>query len=117
MSARTSAPTRLVLCPTVTITRSFQNLSIRRTSVRFEVHRHPVDAIAQMRRRRAVLEDVTEMAAAAAAMHLVAHHAVAGVGRFFDRPGFRVVEARPAGAALEFLFRREQRLAAAGAGK
>src|SRR5208283_5916774 len=82
-----------------------------------EVHRHAVDAVAQMRRRRAVLEDVAEMAAAAAAMHLGAHHAVAAIGRGLDRAGHRIFEARPAGAALEFLLGGEQRLTAAGAGK
>src|SRR5262249_38462246 len=70
-----------------------------------------------MGRRRAVLEDVAEMAAAAAAMHLGAGHAVAVVGQGFDRALLRIVEARPAGAALEFLLRGEQRLPAAGAGE
>src|SRR5947209_3766335 len=32
--------------------------------------------------------------------------------RFLDRAGLRIVEARPAGAALEFLLRFEQRLPA-----
>src|SRR5580658_5352245 len=86
-------------------------------SLRLEVHRHAADAIAQMRRRRAVLEDVAEVAAAAAAMHFGAHHAVVAVGRGLDRPGDRIVEARPAGAALEFLLGDEQLLAAAGAGE
>src|ERR1700688_5170604 len=55
------------------------------------------------------------MAAAAAAMHLGALHAPAAVGGVLDRSRHRSVEARPAGAALEFLFRSEQRLLAAGA--
>ncbi len=41
---------------------------------RLEIHRHAVDAIAQMRRRRTVVEHMAEMAAAAAAMHLGAGH-------------------------------------------
>src|SRR5882724_7617522 len=45
-------------------------------SFRLEVHRYAVDAVAQMRRRRPVLEHVTEMAAATAAVHLRAHHAI-----------------------------------------
>src|SRR5262249_4546823 len=53
--------------------------------------------------------------AAAAAVHLGAHHAVAVIVGLFDGAGHRVVEARPAGAALEFLLRHEQRLLAAGA--
>src|SRR5262245_4794628 len=89
--------------------------SALRRSLRLKIHRHAVDAIAQVRRRRAVLEYVAEMAAAAAAMHLGADHAVARVGRGLDSARHRVVEARPAGAALEFLLRHEQRLPAAGA--
>src|ERR1700712_4745475 len=68
-----------------------------------------------MRRRRAVVEDVAEMAAAAIAMHLGAHHPVALVDGILDRAGHRIVEARPAGTALELLLRDEQRLRAAGA--
>jgi hypothetical protein len=32
---------------------------ISESSLRLEIHRHAVDAVAQMRRRRAVVEDVT----------------------------------------------------------
>src|ERR1700722_13936522 len=85
------------------------------TSLRLEIHRHAVDAIAQVRGRRAVVEDVAEMAAAAAAVHLGAHHAPAAIGYGLDRAGLRIVEAWPAGAALELLLRAEQRLLAAGA--
>src|SRR5262249_25385432 len=56
-----------------------------------------------------------EMATAAAAMHLGAHHAEAAVGRGLDRARHWIIEARPAGAALEFRLRDEQRLLAAGA--
>src|SRR6516164_7048373 len=70
-----------------------------------------------MRRRRAVLEYMAEMAAAAAAMHLGAYHAVAGIGGGVDRARLRIIEARPPGATLELLLRGEQRLAAAGAGE
>src|SRR6266852_6176526 len=86
-------------------------------SLRLEIHRDAVDAVAQVRRRRAVVEYVAEMAAAAAAMHLGARHAVAAIDRGLDRARLRIVEARPAGAALEFALRDEQRLAAARAGK
>src|SRR5262249_34062882 len=68
-----------------------------------------------MRRRRAVLEHVPEMAATAAAAHLGTHQAIAAVARGFDRAWHRIVKARPACAALEFRLRHEQRLAAAGA--
>src|SRR5580692_9264362 len=87
------------------------------SSLRLEIQRHAVDAIAQVRRRRAIVEDVAEMAAAAAAVHLGALHAPAAVGGGIDRAWLRIVEARPAGAALEFLLRGEQRLPAADAGE
>src|SRR5262245_51160281 len=57
------------------------------------------------------------MAAAAAAMHLGADHAVAAVDRVLDRARLRIVEARPAGAALELLLRLEQHLIATGTGE
>src|SRR3954463_7618492 len=85
--------------------------------VRLEIHRHAVDAIAQSGRRRAVREDVTEVAAAAAAMAFGAHHAIGVVVLFLERPGLRIVEARPAGAAFEFLLRLEQLLPATRAGE
>src|ERR1700677_2436658 len=70
-----------------------------------------------MRRRRAVVEDVPEVTAAAAAVHLGANHAVGVVGRAFDRARLRIVEAWPSGAALELLLRGKQRLPAASARK
>src|SRR4051794_28282730 len=79
-----------------------------RPSLRLEIHRHAIDAIAQSGRRRAAREDVAEMTAAAAAMAFGPHHTVAAVMRFLHRAGLRIVEARPTGAALEFLLRPEQ---------
>ena len=60
---------------------------------------------------------MTEMTAAAAAMAFGAQHAVAAVFGVLDGAGLRIVEARPAGAALEFLLGDEQRLIAAGTGE
>src|ERR1700691_3501634 len=68
-----------------------------------------------MGRRRAVFEDVAEVAAATAAMHFGTGHAPAAVGRCLDRARHWIVETRPASAALEFLLRVEQRLIAGGA--
>src|SRR4051794_40046704 len=91
---------------------------IRATSLlRLEIHRDAIDAIAQSGRRRAVREDVAEVAAAAAAMAFGAHHAIGMVVRFLERAGLRIVEARPAGAAFEFLLRFEQLLPAPRAGE
>src|SRR5687767_16034021 len=84
------------------------------SSLRREIHRHAVDAIALVRRRRAVGKHVAEMAAAAAAMHFGPLHAVGAVDRFLHGARLRIVEARPPGAALELLLRCEQLLPAAG---
>src|SRR5262245_41854257 len=90
---------------------------MRQSRLRLEIHRDAVDAVPQMGRRRAVGEDMAEVAAAAAAMDLGAPHAVAVVERFLDCTGLWVVEARPAGAALELGLRHEQFLPAAGTRK
>src|SRR5690606_15438965 len=63
----------------------------------------------------AVREHVSEVAAAAAAVHLRAHHAVAAIDARADGAVDRLEEARPAGAALELRAAPEERLAAAGA--
>src|SRR5262245_58444881 len=54
------------------------------------------------------------MAAAGRAMHLGADHAVAAVDGRFHRALDRLVEARPAGAALEFHLALEEWTIAAG---
>src|SRR6185436_7184161 len=71
-----------------------------------------VDAVAQMRRRRPVIEYVAEVATAAAAMYLVADHAVAAIRFHFNGVGDRIIEARPARSTLEFHLGCEQRLVA-----
>src|SRR6185437_2041549 len=86
-----------------------------RASLRFELQRDTIDAIAQMRRRRAVIENMAEMAAAIGAMHFGAHHAVSAIGGGLDRARDRIVEARPAGAALEFALALEEGLVASRA--
>src|SRR6476620_1620369 len=84
---------------------------------RDEFQRHAVDAVAQAGRRRAVVEHVAEMTAAAAAMNLVAHHAEGAVGVFQHRVLDRLVETRPARAAVELGCRIEERQVASGAGE
>ena len=79
--------------------------------------RKTVDAVAQAGRLRPVVEDVAEMAAAAAAMNFGAQHAEGAVLGLADGVFERLVEARPAGAALEFGLGGEQRQVAAGAGE
>src|ERR1700730_26643 len=70
-----------------------------------------------MRRRRPVWKDVAQMAAAAAAMHFRPRHAMAAVIGVLDGAFEGIVKTRPAGAALEFLFRREERPSASRANK
>ena len=76
-----------------------------------------VHAIAQARGLRPVGEDVAEMATAAVAGDRRAGHAEGMVVRLVDGIGKRRPEARPAGAAVEFGLRGEQRQVAAGAGE
>lgn len=86
-------------------------------SIGEKIHRHAIDAIAQMRRWRAVWKDMAEVAAAAAAMHLRSAHAMAAIHSAFDGAVNRIVKARPAGAAFKFFGGREKTLAASGANK
>src|ERR1700744_1928551 len=77
------------------------NISARLRRRRVEHQRKAVHAVAQACRLRAGVEDVAEMAAATAAMDLGAQHAEGAVLRLADRVLKRLIEARPAGAALE----------------
>ncbi len=77
----------------------------------------PVDAIAQAGRFRPVVEDVPHMSAAAAAVHFRARHSERRVLGFANGIVQRLPEARPAGAALIFGIRGEQRQVATGACK
>src|SRR5262245_47383238 len=80
-----------------------------------EFQRDPVDAIAQARGSRPVVEYVAEMSAAAAAMHLGAWHQQDAIRGGANRVRQRRVEARPAGLAVVFRVRGEQRQLAGGA--
>src|SRR5262249_12667856 len=100
MSASTSAPMRLVLCPTIAMLRSS----------RLEFQRDTVDAVAQMGWWGPIVENVAKMAAAAAAMDLVSNHTVASIRLALDRAGQWIVETWPAGSALELHFGNKQRL-------
>ena len=79
--------------------------------------RKAVHAVAQPGRLRPIVEDVPEMAAAAAAVNLGAHHAQRPILGLADGVLKRLVETRPAGAAFELGLRREQRQVASGAGE
>src|SRR6266481_3883101 len=82
-----------------------------------EHQRKAVHAVAQAGRLRSVVENVTEMAAAAAAMNFGPQYPQGPVFGLADGVLKRLVKTRPAGAALEFRLRREQRQVAAFAGE
>src|SRR5438477_12981294 len=69
---------------------------------RVEHQSDAVHAVTKTRRLRPIVEDVTEMAATAAAMNLGAQHAEDAVLRLADGVVKRLEEARPAGAAYDF---------------
>src|SRR6266481_6196415 len=82
-----------------------------------EHQRKAVHAVAQAGRLRSVVEDVTEMAAAAAAMNFGPQHSQGPVFGLADGVLEWLIKTRPAGAALEFRLRGEQRQVAPGAGE
>src|SRR5258708_32991757 len=89
----------------------------RRGGGRTEYQRKAVNAVAQAGRLRPVVENVTEMAAAAAAVNFGERHTEGAVFGLADRVLERLVKTWPAGAAFEFRLRGEQRQVAAGAGE
>src|SRR5712671_2653487 len=82
-----------------------------------EDQRKAVHAVAQAGRLRPIVEEVTEMAAAAAAVDFGPQHSKGAVFGLADGIIERLIKTRPAGAALEFRLRGEQRQVAAGAGE
>src|SRR3984893_16371218 len=82
-----------------------------------EYQRKAVHAVAQAGRLRPIVENVTEMAAAAAAVDFGPQHPKGAVFGLADGVVERLIKTRPAGAALEFRLRGEQRQVAAGAGE
>src|SRR3954470_24936931 len=97
--------------------RMLASLSVRLRLGRPEDEGEAVHAVTQAGRPRPVVEDVSEMAAAAPAEHFGAAHSEAGVGAGQHGVGEGAEEARPAGAALELCVGGEQRQSAAGAGE
>src|SRR5467141_3930137 len=82
-----------------------------------EDQRKAVHAVAQAGRLRPIVKDMTEMAAAAAAVNFGPQHPKGAVFGLADGIVERLIKTRPAGAALEFRLRGEQRQVAAGAGE
>src|SRR5688500_2127448 len=80
-------------------------------------HAKAVDAVAQAGRLRSVVENMTEMSAAATAMHFGPQHPEGAVFGLAEGVFQRLIKARPAGAALVFGLRGKQRQVAAGAGE
>ena len=72
--------------------------------VRLEIHRNSVDAVAEMGRRRAVIKDVSKVAAAVRAMNVGSDHAEGSVDGCLHSTLDRIIEAGPAGPAFELPF-------------
>src|SRR5690606_34742094 len=89
--------------------------STRGFSLRHEFQSHAIHAVAQASRRRAIVENMAEMPATAAAMHLSACHEKLAIHAGADRTVDRLRETRPASAAVKLGLRREQRQIASGA--
>src|ERR1700691_1010305 len=81
----------------------------RRRRGRMKLQRKAVHAVTQAGRLRPIVEDVAEMAAAAAAVNFGAQHPEGAVFGLADGVLERLVETRPASAALIFGLRGEQR--------
>src|SRR3979411_2789598 len=82
-----------------------------------EDQRKAVHAVAQAGRLRPIVKDVTEMAAAAAAVNFSPQHPKGAVLGLADGIVERLIKTPPAGAALACRLRGEQRQVAAGAGE
>src|SRR6202171_115623 len=82
-----------------------------------EYQRKAFHAVAQAGRLRPIVENVTEMATAAAAGDFGTPDTEGTVFGLADRVVEPLIKTRPAGAALEFRLRGEQRQVAAGAGE
>src|SRR5712671_682957 len=89
----------------------------RRRGGRMEYQGKAIHAVAQAGRLRPIVEDVTEMAAAAAAVNFGPQHPESPIFGLADGVLQRLVKTRPAGTALEFRLRGEQRQVAAGTGE
>jgi hypothetical protein len=87
---------------------------LRRSLARVEIEGHTIHAVALAGGLRTIVEDVAEMATAAAAMHLGSGRKEAAVGFGFDCLIKRRPEAGPTRPAVEFGIRSEQRLTATG---
>src|ERR1700691_6047077 len=100
-----------------TIAGRIQSGSARRRRGRMKLQGKAVHAVAQAGRLRPIVENVTEMAAAAAAVNFGPQHPEGAVFGLAYGIFKRLPKTRPAGAAFIFRFRGEQRQIAAGTGE
>src|SRR6202043_1978031 len=100
-----------------TIAGGIRSSSARRRRGRMKLQGEAVHAVAQAGRLRPIVENVTEVTTAAAAMNFGPQHPEGAVFGLADGIFKRLPKTRPAGAALIFRFRGEQRQIAAGAGE
>src|ERR1700722_7583024 len=90
---------------------------VERLSVSNKLKCYAVVAIAQARWFRAVFKNMSLVAAAAGAVIFGARDNQLIIRFGFHMSGDRIVKARPAGAAVEFIFRWKERQRATGAGE
>src|ERR1700758_433607 len=100
-----------------TIAGRIQSRSARRWRGRMKLQGESIHAVAQAGRLRPIVENVTEVTTAAAAMNFGPQHPEGAVCVLPAGVRKRLPKTRPAGAALIFRFRGEQRQIAAGAGE
>src|SRR3984885_51022 len=100
-----------------TIAGRFQSRSARRRCGRMKLQGESIHAVAQAGRLWSIVENVTEVTTAAAAVNFGPQHPEGAVFMLADGVFQRLPKTRPAGAALKFRCRGEQRQVAAGAGE
>src|SRR6201996_8613028 len=100
-----------------TIAGRIQSRSARRRRSRMKLQGESIHAVAQAGRLRPIVENVTEVTAAAAAVNFGPQHSEGAVFALADGVFERLPKTRPAGAALIFRCRGEQRQIAAGTGE
>src|ERR1700722_685369 len=100
-----------------TIAGRIRSRSARRRRGRMKLQRESVHAVAQAGRLRPIVENVTEVTTAAAAVNFGPQYPEGAIFMLAHRVVERLPKTRPAGAALKFRCRGEQRQIAAGAGE
>lgn len=84
-----------------------QTVSNSRSAL-FELERHGIDAISKASGLGSVFEHVAEVGLAIGAVHLIAHHSIAFIGRFLHIGSNEGVVTWPSSSAIKLGFRIEK---------